>query len=70
MAGGRVFLFLQTDDFRRDYDLMRARGVEFVDSPRREAYGTVVVFRDLCGNKWDLVQYDAPTVRSRARGGG
>lgn len=55
-AGGRVFLFLDTDDFHRDYTRFRARGVTFVDGPRSEAYGTVGVFLDLCGNKWDLVQ--------------
>ncbi|WP_420124869.1 VOC family protein [Longimicrobium sp.] len=55
-AGGRVFLFLRTDDFRRDYDEMRARGVRFVEEPRHEAYGTVAVFLDLYGNRWDLLQ--------------
>lgn len=54
-AGGRVFLFLRTDDFARDYAAWRARGVEFTEEPRHEAYGTVVVFKDLYGNKWDLV---------------
>jgi len=52
---GRVFLFLETDDFWRDYDAMRARGVTFLESPREEAYGTVVVFQDLYGNRWDLL---------------
>jgi catechol 2,3-dioxygenase-like lactoylglutathione lyase family enzyme len=55
-AGGRVFLFLHTDDFRRDYDEMRSRGVRFVEEPRDEAYGTVAVFLDLYGNRWDLLQ--------------
>jgi catechol 2,3-dioxygenase-like lactoylglutathione lyase family enzyme len=55
-TGGRVFLFLHTDDFRRDYDAMRKRGVKFVEKPREEEYGTVVVFEDLYGNKWDLVE--------------
>jgi catechol 2,3-dioxygenase-like lactoylglutathione lyase family enzyme len=55
-TGGRVFLFLHTDDFARDYASYRARGVDFVEEPRHEEYGTVVVFRDLYGNKWDLVQ--------------
>jgi catechol 2,3-dioxygenase-like lactoylglutathione lyase family enzyme len=55
-AGGRVFLFLRTDDFRRDYDEMRSRGVRFVEAPRHEAYGTVAVFLDLYGNRWDLLQ--------------
>jgi catechol 2,3-dioxygenase-like lactoylglutathione lyase family enzyme len=57
-TGGRVFLFLHTDDFWRDYQAMKARGVRFTEEPRREAYGTVVVFLDLYGNKWDLVQPD------------
>ena len=55
-TGGRVFLFLYTDDFRRDYASYRARGVEFVREPRDEPYGTVAVFRDLYGNLWDLIQ--------------
>ena len=55
-TGGRVFMFLRTDDVWRDYREMKSRGVEFVEEPRREPYGTVVVFRDLYGNKWDLVQ--------------
>ncbi len=55
-AGSRVFLFLETDDIERDYRLMRSRGVEFTEEPRQEEYGTVAVFRDLYGNRWDLVQ--------------
>jgi catechol 2,3-dioxygenase-like lactoylglutathione lyase family enzyme len=55
-TGGRVFLFLQTDDFRRDYGEMRGRGVVFVEEPREEPYGTVAVFLDLYGNRWDLIQ--------------
>jgi hypothetical protein len=55
-TGGRVFLFLHTDDFWRDYRDYQARGVDFTEDPREETYGTVVVFRDLYGNKWDLVQ--------------
>jgi lactoylglutathione lyase len=55
-AGGRVFLFLQTDDFRRDHQAMLARGVRFLEEPRAEEYGTVAVFEDLYGNKWDLLQ--------------
>ncbi len=55
-AGGRVFLFLVTDDFWRDYHALRARGVAFAEEPRREAYGTVAVFVDLYGNRWDLLQ--------------
>lgn len=55
-AGGRVFLFLSTDDFWRDYDDMLAAGVRFVREPKEEPYGTVAVFQDLYGNLWDLVQ--------------
>ena len=58
-TGGRVFLFLHTDNFWRDYQEMKNRGVRFTEEPRREAYGTVVVFLDLYDNKWDLVQRDA-----------
>lgn len=54
-TGGRVFLFLHTDDFWRDYNRYQASGVEFVRAPRDEPYGTVAVFRDLCGNLWDLI---------------
>jgi catechol 2,3-dioxygenase-like lactoylglutathione lyase family enzyme len=54
-AGGRVFLFLRTDDFDRDHREMRARGVRFCEEPRKEPYGTVAVFEDLYGNKWDLL---------------
>jgi catechol 2,3-dioxygenase-like lactoylglutathione lyase family enzyme len=60
-TGGRVFLFLHTDDFRRDYQALRERGVQFVEEPRHEAYGTVVVFTDLYGNRWDLVGPPART---------
>ena len=55
-TGGRVAFFLHTDDFWRDYHAMRSRGVSFTEEPREEGYGTVVVFLDLYGNKWDLVQ--------------
>ena len=55
-AGGRVFLFLETDDFHRDHRAMLARGVHFVEAPRHEDYGTVAVFEDLYGNRWDLLQ--------------
>lgn len=55
-AGGRVFLFLQTNDFWRDFEFMKAKGVEFIEEPRIEEYGTVVVFKDLYGTKWDLLQ--------------
>jgi catechol 2,3-dioxygenase-like lactoylglutathione lyase family enzyme len=54
-TGGRVFLFLQTDDFWRDYDEMRAKGVEFTRKPSVAPYGTVSVFKDLYGNLWDLI---------------
>jgi catechol 2,3-dioxygenase-like lactoylglutathione lyase family enzyme len=59
-TGGRVFLFLHTDDFWRDYNAYRSRGVCFLESPRKESYGTVAVFEDLYGNKWDLLQPATP----------
>lgn len=55
-TGGRVFLFLYTDDFQRDYNRYTARGVRFVRPPKVEDYGTVAVFQDLYGNLWDLIQ--------------
>ena len=55
-SGGRVFLFLETDDFARDYADYRAKGVTFIEEPRHEPYGTVAVFMDLYGNSWDLIQ--------------
>jgi catechol 2,3-dioxygenase-like lactoylglutathione lyase family enzyme len=55
-SGGRVFLFLQTDDFWRDHERLTAAGVRFVRAPKTEAYGTVAVFEDLYGNKWDLIE--------------
>jgi catechol 2,3-dioxygenase-like lactoylglutathione lyase family enzyme len=55
-GGGRVFLFLQTDDFAGDYARMREHGIHFREEPRHEAYGSVVVFEDLYGNGWDLIQ--------------
>ena len=55
-TGGRVFLFLRTDDFWRDYHEMKRRGVQFAEEPREERYGTVAVFLDLYGNRWDLLQ--------------
>lgn len=54
-SGGRVFLFLHTDDFWRDYQNMRAEGIKFTRPPKRAPYGTVAVFEDLYGNLWDLV---------------
>ncbi len=56
-TGGRVAFFLHTDDFWRDYRHMQAHGVRFAEEPRQEPYGAVVVFYDLYGNKWDLVQH-------------
>ena len=58
-TGGRVFLFLHTDDFGRDFAWMKERGVHFVEEPRSEAYGKVVVFEDLYGNRWELVERKA-----------
>ena len=55
-TGGRVAFFLETDDFRRDHAAMLAKGVRFLEAPREEAYGTVAVFEDLYGNKWDLIE--------------
>ena len=55
-GAGRVFLFLETDDFARDHQRMEAAGVRFLEAPRREAYGTVAVFEDLYGNRWDLIE--------------
>ena len=62
-TGGRVFLFLYTDDFWRDYRRYKSHGVEFVRGPKTEPYGTVAVFKDLYGNLWDLVE---PTVAAEA----
>ena len=55
-GAGRVWLFLHTDDFGRDYAALRARGLRFLEAPRREPYGQVAVFEDLYGNKWDLLE--------------
>jgi catechol 2,3-dioxygenase-like lactoylglutathione lyase family enzyme len=55
-TGGRVFLFLHTDDFWRDYHNMKSRGVQFMEEPRQESYGTVAIFVDLYGNRWDLLE--------------
>lgn len=65
-AGGRVCLFLRTGDFRGDYQRMRRAGVRFLERPRREPYGTVAVFEDLYGNRWDLIQ-PADAVRDNDR---
>lgn len=59
-AGGRVFLFLHTNDFWRDHAAMRERGVRFCEVPREEPYGTVAVFEDLYGNRWDLIEPRPP----------
>jgi len=67
-TGGRVFLFLQTSDFWQDHRAMRARGVRFVEEPRVESYGTVAVFEDLYGNRWDLVQHTSPEGSHSTRG--
>jgi catechol 2,3-dioxygenase-like lactoylglutathione lyase family enzyme len=56
-TGGRVFLFLSTDDFARDHKNYLERGVKFIEEPRVEEYGTVAVFEDLYGNRWDLIEY-------------
>jgi len=55
-SGGRVFLFLHTDDFRRDFKAMKTKGIRFLEDPRKEVYGTVAVFEDLYRNKWDLIE--------------
>ncbi|HWQ29770.1 MAG TPA: VOC family protein [Negativicutes bacterium] len=57
-AGGRVFLFLNSDDFWRDYNEMVSRGIEFVREPKKQEYGMVAVFKDLYGNLWDLLQFN------------
>lgn len=64
-TGGRVFLFLYTDDFWRDYERYKAKGVEFVREPKQEPYGTVAVFLDLYGNMWDLLQPTASHLAGR-----
>lgn len=66
-TGGRVFLFLNTDDFWRDYNAMRARGIKFVREPKQADYGMVAVFEDLYGNLWDLLQLneDHPIARRK-----
>ena len=59
-TGGRVGFFMHTDDFARDHAAMQAKGVRFIEAPRHEAYGTVVVFEDPYGNRWDLIEPRAP----------
>lgn len=67
-SGGRVFLFLATDDFQRDYEAMVAKGIRFVREPKEQPYGRVAVFEDLYGNLWDLIEY-APGHPMAARVG-
>lgn len=67
-SGGRVFLFLETDDFARDHRAYSERGVRFVKPPRREPYGTVAVFEDLYGNRWDLIEPAANPDNRTLRG--
>jgi catechol 2,3-dioxygenase-like lactoylglutathione lyase family enzyme len=64
-AGGRVFLFLHTDDFWRDYRAMQARGIKFLETPREAPYGTVAVFEDLYANKWDLLMPTSAPSRAK-----
>ena len=67
-SGGRVFLFLNTDDFWRDYERMKSEGINFVREPKEQDYGTVAVFEDLYGNLWDLLQLNPEhpiAIRSR-----
>jgi catechol 2,3-dioxygenase-like lactoylglutathione lyase family enzyme len=59
-TGGRIFLFLYTDDFWRDYHACKAKGILFVREPKQESYGMVAVFKDLYGNQWDLLQQSGP----------
>ncbi|MFN3381015.1 MAG: VOC family protein, partial [Runella zeae] len=59
-SGGRVFLFLYTDTFWETYERLKSQGVIFLESPRQESYGCVVVFQDLYGNKWDLLENKKP----------
>ncbi|MGH3309051.1 MAG: VOC family protein [Streptomyces sp.] len=68
-TGGRVGWFLNTDAFDRDYERLRAAGVAFEEVPRREPYGTVAVFRDLYGNRWDLLQMEGTDAPEAAGGG-
>ena len=63
-SGGRVFLFLETDDFWRDHRDMTSQGIVFVREPKTEAYGIVAVFEDLYGNQWDLVQFSKKEMTS------
>lgn len=67
-TGGRVFLFLNTDNFWRDFRDMTAKGIEFVRAPKKETYGTVAVFKDLYGNLWDLLELNATAAKSKRIG--
>ncbi len=69
-TGGRVAFFLSTDDFTRDYRAFTAQGVRFLEAPRREPYGTVAVFEDLYGNRWDLIEPRQERPASAAEGSG
>lgn len=62
-SGGRVFLFLQTEDFKRDYQKLLDNKIEIIRKPTTESYGQVCVFADLYGNKWDLIEYNRPQTR-------
>ena len=64
-GAGRVWLFLETDDFARDHAAFGGKGVRFVEQPRHEPYGIVAVFEDLYGNRWDLIQPPDPRERTR-----
>ena len=64
-AGGRVFLFLNTDDFWRDYNEMSSKGIEFVREPKKMDYGTVAVFKDLYGNLWDLLELNSEHLMAK-----
>jgi catechol 2,3-dioxygenase-like lactoylglutathione lyase family enzyme len=66
-TGGRVFLFLYTDDFYRDYQAMLEKGIHFVRLPVKEVYGTVAVFEDLYGNLWDLIEPSAKEMKNKLR---
>ena len=67
-TGGRVFLFLRTDDFWRDYNEMLSKNIEFIREPKIDSYGIVAVFKDLYGNLWDLIQYvDDHTIMKLVR---
>ncbi|SFN94129.1 Catechol 2,3-dioxygenase [Chryseobacterium oleae] len=66
-AGGRVFLFLSTDDFWRDYNEMTSKGIEFVREPKKADYGTVAVFKDLYGNLWDLLELNPQHLMAKGR---